>query len=96
MTNEFSLKDGDEAKLHSWLGSTALPPKWLNVIEGWFAQLERRTLYRETFTSVTELKSEIKRFIKVHNQELAKLFKRTKTTEKIIASVERAKQALPN
>ena len=75
---------------------TPTSSSWLNAVEGWFAQLERRALYRGVFTSVKELKSEIKRFIKIHNKELAKPFKWTKTAEKIIASVERAKEALPN
>ncbi len=48
---------------------------WLNAVEGWFAQLERRALYRGVFTSVKELKDEISRFIKVHNRDLAKPFK---------------------
>lgn len=75
---------------------TPTSSSWLNAVEGWFAQLERRSLYRGVFTSVKELKQEINRFIKVHNQELAKPFKWTKTADKIIASVERAKKALPN
>jgi hypothetical protein len=29
----------------------------LNAVEGWFAQLERRALYRGVFTSVAELKN---------------------------------------
>jgi len=75
---------------------TPTSSSWLNAVEGWFAQLERRALYRGVFTSVKELKDEIKRFIKVHNRELAKPFRWTKSAEKIIASVERAKKVLPN
>lgn len=75
---------------------TPTSSSWLNAVEGWFAQLERRALYRGVFTSVEELKKEIKRFIKVHNRETAKPFKWTKSAEKIIASVERAKKSLPN
>lgn len=69
---------------------------WLNAVEGWFAQLERRALYRGVFTSVKELKDEITRFVKVHNKYSAKPFKWTKSAEKIIASVNRAKESLPN
>jgi len=47
------------------------------------------------FTSVKELKDELKRFIKVPNQYLAKPFKWKKSAEKTIASVER-KKVLPN
>jgi len=75
---------------------TPTSSSWLNAVEGWFAQLERRPLYRGAFTSVKELKAEINRFTEVHNRELAKPFKWTKTADKIIASVVRAWNALPN
>lgn len=75
---------------------TPTSSSWLNAVEGWFAQLERRALYRGVFTSVKELKDEVHRFIDVHNRELAKPFKWTKTAEKIIAAVNRAKEVLPN
>jgi len=75
---------------------TPTSSSWLNAVEGWFSQLERRALYRGVFTSVKELKDEIRRFIRVHNRELAKPFKWTKSAEKIIASVKRAKESLPN
>lgn len=75
---------------------TPTSASWLNTVEGWFAQLERRSLYRGIFTSVRELKQEIYRFIKVHNRELAKPFRWTKSAEKIIGAVERAKKVLPN
>lgn len=51
---------------------------WLNALEGWYSQLERRALFRGVFTSPQELKDELKRFIKVHNAKSAKLFKWTK------------------
>ncbi|WP_373531845.1 transposase [Vampirovibrio sp.] len=41
---------------------------WLNAVDGWFAKLERRALYRGVFTCVDELKAEIIRFVQVHNQ----------------------------
>jgi len=75
---------------------TPTSSSWLNAIEGWSAQLERRALYRGVHTSVAELKDAIRQFIRVHNKELAKPFRWTKTAEKIIASIERAKEALPN
>jgi len=75
---------------------TPTSSSWLNAVEGWFAQLERRSLYRGVFTSVKELKDEIVRFIDVHNQELAKPFKWTKSASKIIEAVKRAKNKLPN
>ena len=75
---------------------TPTSASWLNAVEGWFAQLERRALYRGVFTSVNDLKDEIKRYVKVHNKHSAKPFKWTKSAEKIIASINRAKKVLPN
>ncbi|QYZ67785.1 MAG: IS630 family transposase [Gammaproteobacteria bacterium (ex Lamellibrachia satsuma)] len=75
---------------------TPTSASWLNAVEGWFSQLERRALYRGVFTSVKDLEDEIKRYVKVHNKYSAKPFRWTKTAEKIIASVNRAKKSLPN
>ncbi len=75
---------------------TPTSSSWLNAVEGWFAQLERRALYRGVFTSVSELKVELENFIKTHNAENAKPFKWAKPASKILASVERAKQSLQN
>jgi len=47
---------------------TPTSSSWLNAVEGWFAQLERRALYRGIFTSVEDLKAEIRQFIKVPRQ----------------------------
>ena len=71
---------------------TRTSSSWLNAVEGWFAKLERRSRYRGLFTSVTELKREIERFIQVHNKELAKPFRWTKDSATIIGAVERAKK----
>ncbi len=75
---------------------TPTSSSWLNAVEGWFAQLERRALYRGVFTSVAELKSELENFINVHNTESAKPFKWTKPASHILAAVGRAKNALQN
>lgn len=75
---------------------TPTSASWLNAVEGWFAQLERRALYRGVFTSVKALRQEIDRFIKAHNKHQAKPFRWTKAAGNIIAAVERAKSALPN
>ena len=72
---------------------TPTSASWLNAVEGWFAQLERRALYRGTFSSVKELKDEIQRFIKVHNVSLSKPFKWTKTAKSIIEAVQRARES---
>ena len=75
---------------------TPTSSSWLNAVEGWFAQLERRALYRGVFTSVVELKSELENFIKIHNAESAKPFKWTKPASHILATVGRARDALQN
>ncbi len=75
---------------------TPTSSSWLNAVEGWFAQLERRALYRGVFTSVPDLKAELERFIKVHNADSAKAFTWTKPASQILASVGRAKNALQN
>ena len=72
---------------------TPTSASWLNAVEGWFSQLERRAIYRGTFSSVKELREEIHRFIRVHNARSAKPFRWTKPAEKIIDAVNRAKSA---
>jgi len=98
----------DNSSTHStpavkaWLGKhsrfklhfTPTSASWLNAVEGWFAQLERRALHRGVFSSVGHLREEIRRYIKVHNDSLAKPFKWTKTAKSILAKVGRARQAL--
>lgn len=73
---------------------TPTSSSWLNAVEGWFSQLERRAIYRGVFTSVKELRDEIHRFIKVHNSQSAKPFKWTKSATAIIESVGRAKKII--
>ena len=74
------------------LHHTPTSASWLNAVEGWFALLERRALALEVFTSVSDLKKRIERFITAHNKHSAKPFKWTQTAAKIIAAVERAKE----
>jgi transposase len=89
------------AEVKEWLAEhpriilhfTPTSASWLNAVEGWFSQLERRAIYRGVFTSVTALKDELRRFIKVHNAVLAKPFKWTKSAKAIIESVQRAKES---
>lgn len=73
---------------------TPTSASWLNAVESWFSQLERRSIYRGVFTSVKELRDEIHRFIKVYNTDCAKPFKWTKNATLIIDSVERAKKQI--
>lgn len=69
---------------------TPTSASWLNAVETWFSQLERRALYRGVFTNVQELRTEIRRFIEAHNEECAKPFVWTKSAKVIIDAVDRA------
>ncbi len=53
---------------------TPTSASWLNAVETWFGQLERRALRRGVFTSVTELRDTIRAFIDSHNTHAAKPF----------------------
>jgi transposase len=90
------IREWVAAHPHIQLHFTPTSSSWLNAVEGWFAQLERRALYRGVFTSVSALKEELERFIKIHNSESAKPFVWTKPASHILASVARAKDALQN
>ena len=46
---------------------TPTSASWLNAVEGWFAQLERRAVRRRSFTSVSDLRAELRRLIAAHN-----------------------------
>lgn len=70
---------------------TPTSASWLNAVEGWFGQLERRSLYRGVFTSVGALRKELRRYIRVHNKHCAKPFVWTKSAEVILESVSRAR-----
>jgi len=75
---------------------TPTSSSWLNAVESWFGQLERRALERGVFTSVQDLKLELQRFTAAHNKYAAKPFRWTKSAETILKAVKRAKNALPN
>ena len=73
---------------------TPTSASWLNAVETWFGELERRALRRGVFTSVTELREEIRRFIEAHNMHAAKPFRWTKSASAIFDAVERARETL--
>lgn len=73
-----------EAHPRIHLHFTPTSASWLNAVESWFSQLERRAVHRGVFTSVTELRDEIHRYIQVHNDSLAKPFRWTKSADSII------------
>lgn len=91
-----AVKDWLEKHPRFNLHFTPTSASWLNAVETWFSQLERRSLYRGNFTSVEELRAEIHRYIQVHNSELAKPFQWTKSAESLIDSHQRLKQKLSN
>jgi transposase len=70
---------------------TPTSSSWLNAVETWFSQLERRALYRGVFTSVTKLREELRRYVAVHNEESAKPFVWIKSARAIIEAVQKAK-----
>jgi transposase len=65
---------------------TPTSASWLNAVESWFSQLERRSVRRGVFTSVQELRNELRRFIAAHNAGSAKPFRWTKSAKAIIES----------
>ena len=89
-------------EVQSWLNGhprfrlhfTPTSSSWLNAVERWFAQLERRCLYRGVFSSVPQLQAELRRYINVHNAESARPFRWTKQAEVIIDAANRAKEKL--
>jgi transposase len=73
---------------------TPTSASWLNAVEGWFSQLERRAVRRGIFTSVQDLRRELRRFIAAHNARAAKPFVWTKSALSILDSVNRAQISL--
>lgn len=78
----------DHPRFH--LHFTPTSASWLNAVECWFSQLERRALYRGVFTSVGDLRRELRRYISAHNKHSAKPFVWTKSPESILETVNRA------
>ena len=68
---------------------------WLNVIEGFFRNLDHKRLRRGVFRSVPELVNAINAYIDQHNED-PKPIVWTKTADQIIEKVGRARLALDN
>jgi transposase len=66
---------------------------WLNAVETFFATLTKRTLRRGVFRSVTDLQATINRYVAETNCD-PKPFVWTADPDKIIAAVQRGRQAL--
>lgn len=85
------------AEVNKWLKAnprftfhfTPTSASWLNAVESWFGQLERRSIHRGVFTSVKDLREEIHRFIKQHNKRSAKPFTWTKSASVILEKVDK-------
>jgi len=61
---------------------------WLNQVERWFAELQRRRLDRGVFCSIDELTCALEQWIKFWNEN-AKPFRWTKTADQIIDAIGR-------
>lgn len=77
--------------VHQWLLAhprfqlhfTPTHSSWINQVERWFAELERRCLERGVFCSLEDLKTALEDWIKVWNDE-ARPFKWTRTPDQIL------------
>ena len=89
-----AIRDFLAAHTRFQLHFTPTSASWLNAVETWFGQLERRALRRGIFTSVTELREAIRRFIVTHTTHDAKPFRWIKSAHTILHAVDRAREAL--
>ena len=67
--------------------------RWLNAVEGFFATLTKRRLKRGSFSSLVDLQAAINRYLAEANHD-PKPFTWTANPDKIIAAVNRGRQAL--
>ena len=72
---------------------TPTSASWLNMVERFFAEITRNRIRRGAFKSVAELKHAIMQYLEKHNAN-PKPFVWTKSANKILEKVARAKQAL--
>ena len=87
-------------KVRAWLEKhprwvfhfTPTSASWLNAVEGFFAKLTTKRLWRASFRGIVDLQAAIHRFIAEHNKT-AKRFVWTADPDRIIASINKAKQA---
>jgi hypothetical protein len=66
---------------------------WANAVEGRFAKLTRQRVKRGVFTSIAEPQTAINRFIANANRK-PKPFVWSRSTDAILAAVQRGRQAL--
>lgn len=77
----------------SHLHFTPTPSSWLNMIEGWFSILTRKTLKNNSFTSVADLEATIGTWTAKWNQNPSP-FVWTKSAETILTKVNRGRATL--
>jgi transposase len=68
---------------------------WLNVVEGFFRNLDHKRLKRDAFRSVSELTDAIMGYINNHNED-PRPIRWTKTADQILKKVRRARASLDN
>ena len=81
-------------EIHQWLVRhrrfhlhfTPTSSSWLNLVERWFAELTSRKLRRSAHRSVTELETDIRKWINEWNKD-AKPFVWTKTADEILETL---------
>lgn len=76
-----------------FLHFTPTSSSWLNLVEGWFAQLTNKRLRRSAFTSIAELTAAIDEWVDHWNDD-PRPFVWTKTATEIIDKVRRGRAAL--
>ena len=75
------------------LHSTPTSSSWLNLVEGWFAQITRRRIKKGAFNSVQHLQDEIGLWTEGWNED-PKPFVWKKPADEIIAKVKRGREKL--
>jgi len=84
----------DHPKRARWhLHSTPTSASWLNLVEGWFAQLTRRRLRNSSFDSVAALTEAIDQWASHWNDD-PKPFVWHRTADQIITKVRRGRASL--
>lgn len=89
------------AKVKAWLAHrsrfhlhyTPTYSSWLNQVERWFGLITQRAIRRGSFTSVTDLRRQIERFVADWNQH-PQPFKWAASAESIFAKLERLSKAI--
>lgn len=76
------------ARPHWSFHFTPTSTSWINQIERWFAELERRVLKRGVFHSIRELVLAVYEFVERYNAT-ARPYRWTKSAEEVLASINR-------